>query len=408
MAQDHVRAAVAASIGTIVDRSSLVSPPNSPCQPVVASSSGTRRGRPRQRVDDDADDASGAYDVALEWSDANEWSDADETDGPSHDGEHDPRERSCDSCSIDRDDGDDEFDGRPQPYGAWVWSDDENEMLGDEEDDDDADFLAVTNDVRQWADDDEARDDEAHGAVHGEYTEEARYPAYGEYTEEVDREKTACFSLRQKNNLTEAFKCRLATSEVSCQAAVDFRCPCGFKRGGQFCTDRVALTTGVVRNERDQTFAVPIRHKRRLKFHAIRLKSHVREPREMTAEVFFPSQHASQFHYFIAGRPVCKEAYGEICALSRRSLDEVEKLALCAKSDGVNLDNDEAANMTLGSIREGISEHRSADVKVFLEGLARDCCESIPNGSTVDSLSAHAELCRDDEDGGVEWRLPFR
>ena len=89
MAQDHVRAAVAASIGTIVDRSSLVSPPNSPCQPVVASSSGTRRGRPRQRVDDDADDASGAYDVALEWSDANEWSDADETDGPSHDGEHD-------------------------------------------------------------------------------------------------------------------------------------------------------------------------------------------------------------------------------------------------------------------------------------------------------------------------------
>ena len=89
-------------------------------------------------------------------------------------------------------------------------------------------------------------------------------------------------------------------------------------------------------------------------------------------------------------------------------MDEVEKLALCAKSDGVNLDNDEAANMTLGSIREGISEHRSADVKVFLEGLARDCCESIPNGSTVDSLSAHAELCRDDEDGGVEWRLPFR
>merc|ERR1711865_804090 len=105
-------------------------------------------------------------------------------------------------------------------------------------------------DVRQWADDDEARDDEARGAVHGEYTEEARYPAYGEYTEEVDREKTACFSLRPKDNLTEAFKYRLATSEVSCQAAVDFRCPCGFKRGGQFCTDRIVLTTRVVRNER--------------------------------------------------------------------------------------------------------------------------------------------------------------
>ena len=192
---------------------------------------------------------------------------------------------------------------------------------------------------------------------------------------------------------------------MSCRAAVNFRCPCGFQHGGAFCADRISLTEETVLHEREQSFAVPITHQKRLKHHAIRLQVH--DPRAPTAEMFFPAQKASSYHYFVDGRPVCAETYGEVCALSRKSMEQVQHLAMESKVHGTNLDTDEAV-ASLMRHRPGRSDQRSMDVKVFLESLARDCCESIPDGDTIDSLSADPDLARDDEDGGVEWRLPFR
>ena len=54
---------------------------------------------------------------------------------------------------------------------------------------------------------------------------------------------------------------------------------------------------------------------------------------------------------------------------------------------------------------------REFDLCGFLDGLARSCSEAIPDGETVDSLAVAApdgsDMC-DVDDGGVEWRLPFR
>ena len=131
----------------------------------------------------------------------------------------------------------------------------------------------------------------------------------------MDRSTTASFAHHLKNARTETYKKRLAFSQMSCRAALNFRCPCGFQHGGSFCADRINLTKETVLREREQSFAVTIRHNRRLKHHAMRL--HVHDLRAPTAEIFFPVQKASAYHYFVDGRPVCAETYGEVCAWRR-------------------------------------------------------------------------------------------
>ena len=47
------------------------------------------------------------------------------------------------------------------------------------------------------------------------------------------------------------------------------------------------------------------------------------------------------------------------------------------------------------------------DAKVIVH-RARGCCDAIPNGDTADALASDPEYGRDDDDGGVEWKLPPR
>ena len=74
---------------------------------------------------------------------------------------------------------------------------------------------------------------------------------------------------------------------------------------------------------------------------------------------------------------------------------------------------DDSAWSTLcgSNVRTQEAEQRECDLVEYLDGLARSCSEAIPDGETVNSLSVAApdgsETC-DVDDGGVEWRLPFR
>ena len=393
---DRLRAAAAASIGTIAsardDEVRFISPGHSAidgiCPPV---SSGSRRGHPRRRVDAEEFDLSASFPDSgpSAWSDDEDDRDGGSTSyGPSRDviGR-------CRPCSSDDGTGGEDVDEFDEADVLWDCSTEID--------------VTVDNDLGQWAEDDDPHDDYAPRAHHlyGEYKDEEADESTVDPRVGMDRSTTASFTHHLKNARTEAYKKRLAFSQMSCRAAVNFRCPCGFQHGGEFCADRISLTEETVLHEREQSFAVPITHQKRLKHHAIRLQVH--DPRAPTAEMFFPAQKASSYHYFVDGRPVCAETYGEVCALSRKSMEQVQHLAMESKVHGTNLDTDEAV-ASLMRHRPGRSDQRSMDVKVFLESLARDCCESIPDGDTIDSLSADPDLARDDEDGGVEWRLPFR
>ena len=198
-------------------------------------------------------------------------------------------------------------------------------------------------------------------------------------------------------------KQRLALDRRSLGAAYAFRCPCG-SLGGVDCVVRIGLAVSAVENQRNQTFAYSTKSKARLRFHATRLKSHVNVPARRTSETFFPRQSASKFHWFLAGRPVCQETYAEVCALGDSSIAQIRKLA----NDAFNgdLDLSVAPVTILSSVaRQGLCDQRTIDLKTFMEDFARDSCEAIPDGHTIDSLSSDAadmDLQRDDDDGGSE------
>ena len=199
--------------------------------------------------------------------------------------------------------------------------------------------------------------------------------------------------------------------QQSTTAATLFACPCG-RLGGTYCAERIGLTSKVVANERNATFACRTRGKARLRMHAARLKPHVNIPARLTEERFFPRQNASRYHWYIAGRAVCQETYAEVCALGESSIQCIRKLALAAAEQDLDLTED-ITPMSDGDVRRGEIDQRSMDVKSFLEDFAQDCCEAIPDGGTVGRLSTDAlyddlDVQHADDDGGTEWRLPFR
>ena len=147
--------------------------------------------------------------------------------------------------------------------------------------------------------------------------------------------------------------------------------------------------------------------KGRLRLHAIRLKPNVQDPRRLTSERFSAKQRPDKYHWFIKGRPVCQETYAETCALGETCMQEIRTLACKAKDGFLDLTAIEPGK---GVVRQGEIDTRECAVVSFLDSLARSSCDAIPNGETVDGLSSDpdTEVGRDDDDGGVEWRLPFR
>ena len=101
-----------------------------------------------------------------------------------------------------------------------------------------------------------------------------------------------------------------------------------------------------------------------------------------------------------------------MCGLGETCLREICKLADAAHEDNLDLADDSAWSTLCGSnVRTQEAEQRECNLVEYLNGLARSCSEAIPDGETVNSLSVAApdgsETC-DVDDGGVEWRLPFR
>ena len=254
---DRLRAAAAASIGTIAsardDEVRFISPGHSAidgiCPPV---SSGSRRGHPRRRVQAEEFDLSASFpdNGPSAWSD-------DEGDGDGGSTSYGPsqyligRYRPCSSDDgTGREDVDDEFD---EAHVLWDCATEID--------------VTVNNDLGQWAEDDDPCDDDAPRAHHlyGEYKDEEAGESMVDPRVDMDRSTTASFTHRLKNARTEAYKKRLAFSQMSCRAAVNFRCPCGFQHGGSFCADRIDLTEENVLREREQSFAVTITHHKRLK-----------------------------------------------------------------------------------------------------------------------------------------------
>ena len=176
--------------------------------------------------------------------------------------------------------------------------------------------------------------------------------------------------------------------------------------GGSFCVDRVELREDTVLKERLATFAARLHGKGRIRLHAIRLKPHVHPERQRTSERFFELQKKEKYHWFIQGRPVCQETYAEVCALGESCMQEIRKLASEAH-DGF-LDLSQAPPRISAGVRAAEVDGRECALSSFLDTLARSCCDAIPNGDTVDALASDAEYCHDDDDGGVEWKLPFR
>ena len=229
----------------------------------------------------------------------------------------------------------------------------------------------------------------------------------------VDRSRTHCWSLRDKTHFTESYRCRFALSADSVEAATRFKCPCGGYSGGSYCAERIGLRRETVTRERGQTFAASARGRMRLRLHAIRLMPNIQDPRALTSIRFHPTQRKSRYHFFAQGsQPICRETYAEMCGLGETCLREICKLADAAYEDNLDLTDDSAWSTLCGSnVRTQEAEQRECDLVEYLDGLARSCSEAIPDGETVNSLSVAApdgsETC-DVDDGGVEWRLPFR
>ena len=231
----------------------------------------------------------------------------------------------------------------------------------------------------------------------------------------VDRSRTHCWSLRDETHFTESYRCRFALSADSVEAATRFKCPCGGYSGGSYCAERIGLRRETVIRERGQTFAASARGRMRLRLHAIRLMPNIQDPRALTSIRFHPTQRKSRYHFFAQGsQPICRETYAEMCGLGETCLREICKLADAAYEDNLDLTDDSAWSTLCGSnsnVRTQEAEQRESDLVEYLDGLARSCSEAIPDGETVNSLSVAApdgsETC-DVDDGGVEWRLPFR
>ena len=346
--------------------------------------------------------------------------------------------RDCDDC-MTGDGGEDNYEilrPRTMERSVWGWTDAEDEFPGLQfqvlVDDDHSVASACESNWSDACNDDDFPSgqlenadlfDESH-SQYGEWADEEWHDAQNagsgaqrssrrdlilSNAESENRLKTACWTLREKNSMSESKKQRLALDRRSLDAACAFRCPCG-SFGGVYCVVRIGLAVSAVENERNQTFAYSTKSKARLRFHATRLKSHVNVPARRTSEIFFPRQSASKFHWFLAGRPVCQETYAEVCALGDSSIAQIRKLA----NDAFNGDLDlSVAPVTIFSsvARQGLCDQRTIDLKTFMEDFARDSCEAIPDGHTIDSLSSDAadmDLQRDEDDGGSEWRLPFR
>ena len=94
-----------------------------------------------------------------------------------------------------------------------------------------------------------------------------------------DPEKSACWSVRNKNAMADELKRKFASSNASIYEACQFRCPCGFETEGEFCADRINLDAHTVLAERAATFSANVHGKGRLRLHAIRLKPNVQDLR---------------------------------------------------------------------------------------------------------------------------------
>ena len=157
--------------------------------------------------------------------------------------------------------------------------------------------------------------------------------------------------------------------------------------------------------ERLATFAARLHGKGRIRLHAIRLKPHVHPERQRTSERFFELQKKEKYHWFIQGRPVCKETYAEVCALGEQCMQAICSLAISAKDGFLDLSQAEPRRCI---VRDAEADGRECALVSYMDTLARGCCDAIPNGDTVDALASDPEYGRDDDDGGVEWKLPFR
>ena len=108
-------------------------------------------------------------------------------------------------------------------------------------------------------------------------------------------------------------------------------------------------------------------------------------------------------------------------APAARRADEPQAAALRVRSRELRTAADAADTLradAIVTIAEALcAVNRALDAEVhgrectlisFMDTLARGCCDAIPNGDTVDALASDPEYGRDDDDGGVEWKLPFR
>ena len=220
-----------------------------------------------------------------------------------------------------------------------------------------------------------------------------------------DPEKTSLWTARNKNKMSDATKRRFAVSKKGIEAAVRFRCPCGYETSGSFCVDRIQLRAETVLQERCATFAARLHGKGRLRLHATRLKPNVQDVRRLTSERFSGLQRPEKYHWFIQGRPVCKETYAEVCALGEQCMQAICSLAISAKDGFLDLSQAEPRRCI---VRDAEADGRECALVSYMDTLARGCCDAIPNGDTVDALASDPEYGRDDDDGGVEWKLPFR
>ena len=303
----------------------------------------------------------------------------------------------------------------PRWNGAWSWLDAEDMFEGiianGRHDDDVDDAASYSWDDSLYGADDELEDD----VPEMEEVVGSRREQLLRRHERVDRSRTYCWSLRNKSKFTESYAQRFALSEASVEAATVFKCPCGGLAGGSYCAERIGLTRATVTRERAQTFAASTRGGMRLRLHAIRLMPNIHHPRARTAIQFHATQRKSRYHFFTQGsQPICRELYAEVCALGRCSLEDICELADAAYNDDIDLTNDDAWATLHGSgstVQSQTTAQRESDLCGFLDGLARSCSEAIPDGETVDSLAVAApdgsDTC-DVDDGGVEWRLPFR
>ena len=395
------------------DRLGMLMSPSSPSSP----SPGAVRGASRRRLDD--------HNTADGFDDTN-WSD---------DGNHEEEE------NVEDDDGERLLQRQrwlQVMNDAWSWLDAEDEFDGivdqDTMSDDGSMPSLVSVDSEDLFDDDDDLEDfddgdvvwEDHFDDYGTWQDDDDYEAPSSESNRssilndasrrsVDRETTASWTLRQKNSMTESRKSRFAKTYDSCKAATKFRCPCGLQPGGAFCCQRIELTVDTVRQERSRTFAAPVLGKGRIRYHAIRLLPHIHDPgAHIATGRFFPAQRPSRYHFFVGGQAVCQDTYMEVCALSNNVMAGIRKMANAAFRDDVDLINAAACDLRDAHVserRKAETDRRTAEVIAFLDQLAEDCCEAIPDGETIESLAARDsadESINDGCDGGTEWRLPFR